>query len=163
MQQIEVSYGLDASSRVCHLTSPGFDTAIVEHLASAAAGATLVIAPPQAYAGPELTQLLARRHLTHLLITPSALVTLGYSDLTDIETIIIGGESAPRDVVAAWSPGRRLLNAYGPTETTCSVTMTDALVAGEAIGIGTAMVGTEIHLLDRTCDRFRPGRSVRST
>ncbi len=98
VQQIEVSYGLDASSRVCHLTSPGFDTAIVEHLASAAAGATLVIAPPQAYAGPELTQLLARRHLTHLLITPSALVTLGYSDLTDIETIIIGGESAPRDV-----------------------------------------------------------------
>ena len=150
VQQLEVSYGLDASSRVCHLTSPGFDTAIVEHLASAAAGATLVIAPPQAYAGPELTQLLARRHLTHLLITPSALVTLGYSDLTDIETIIIGGESAPRDVVAAWSPGRRLLNAYGPTETTCSVTMTDALVAGEAIGIGTAMVGTEIHLLDRT-------------
>jgi amino acid adenylation domain-containing protein len=150
VQQIRASYGLDASSRVCHLASPGFDTAIVEHLASAAAGATLVIAPPGVYAGPELTQLLARRHLTHLLITPSALATLDCSALTDIETIIIGGESAPRDVVAAWSPGRRMLNAYGPTETTCSVTMTDSLVADEAIGIGTAMVGVEIHLLDRT-------------
>lgn len=157
VQQIRHSYGLDASSRVCHLASPGFDTAVVEHLASAVAGACLVIAPPDAYAGPELTRLLARRRLTHLLITPSSLATLEESELTDVATVIIGGESAPTDVIDTWSPGRRLLNAYGPTEATCSVTMTESLRCGDAVGIGTAMVGATIHLLDRSLRAVPPG------
>lgn len=157
VQQIRHSYGLDTSSRICHLASPGFDTAVVEHLASAVAGACLVVAPADAYAGPDLTRLLAHRHLTHLLITPSALATLEASELTDVATIIIGGESAPRDVVDEWSPGRRLLNAYGPTEATCSVTMTEPLRSDDAIGIGTAMAGVMIHLLDRALRPVPPG------
>ncbi|WP_236077646.1 amino acid adenylation domain-containing protein [Rhodococcus sp. P1Y] len=157
VQQIRHSYGLDPSSRVCHLASPGFDTAVVEHLASAVTGACLVIAPPDAYAGPELTRLLAHRRLTHLLITPSALATLEPSELTDVATIIIGGESAPRDVVHTWSPGRRLLNAYGPTEATCSVTMTEPLGSDAAVAIGTAMAGATIHLLDRALRPVPPG------
>ncbi|MET4050255.1 amino acid adenylation domain-containing protein [Rhodococcus sp. UYP5] len=149
-QHIRASYHLDSSSRVCHLASPGFDTAVVELLAAAISGVTVVIAPPGVYGGLELAELLSRESITHLLITPSALATLDPSESNGIETIIIGGEAAHRDIVDCWSQNRRLLNAYGPTETTCSVTMTDPLHAGEAIGIGAAMTGAEIYLLDRT-------------
>ncbi|MDV8021647.1 amino acid adenylation domain-containing protein [Rhodococcus sp. IEGM 1330] len=150
VQQIRSSYDLNAESRVCHLASPGFDTAIVEMLAAATAGATVVIAPPDSYGGAELSELIARQAITHLLITPSALATLDPAALAGVGTIIIGGEAAPQDTVDRWSVGRRLLNAYGPTETTCSVTMTAPLHPGSADGIGRAMVGARIHLLDRT-------------
>jgi len=150
VQQIRSSYDLNVESRVCHLASPGFDTAIVEVLAAATAGAAVVIAPPDSYGGAELSELIARQAITHLLITPSALVTLDPAALAGVGTIIIGGEAAPRDTVDRWSMGRRLLNAYGPTETTCSVTMTAPLHPGSAFGIGRAMVGSVIHLLDHT-------------
>ncbi|OZC84806.1 non-ribosomal peptide synthetase [Rhodococcus sp. 06-412-2C] len=150
VQQIRSSYHLNVESRVCRLASPGFDTAIVEVLAAATAGAAVVIAPAGSYAGAELSNLIAQRAITHLLITPSALATLDPAAMADVGTIIIGGEAAPQETVDRWSVGRRLLNAYGPTETTCSVTMTAPLNPGSADGIGRAMVGAVIHLLDRT-------------
>ncbi|WP_198289406.1 non-ribosomal peptide synthetase [Rhodococcus sp. AW25M09] len=149
VQQIRSSYALDADSRVCHLASPGFDTAVVEVLAAATAGAAVVIAPAGSYGGTELTELIAQQLITHLLITPSALATLNPAELGGVGAIIIGGEAAPQDTVDRWSAGRRLLNAYGPTETTCSVTMTASLHQGSNLGIGRAMVGAVIHLLDR--------------
>ena len=150
VQQIRSSYDLNVESRVCHLASPGFDTAIVEVSAAATAGAAVVIAPPDSYGGAELSELIAQQTITHLLITPSALATLDPAALAGVGTIIIGGEAAPRDTVDRWSMGRRLLNAYGPTETTCSVTMTAPLHPGSTDGIGRAMVGSVIHLLDHT-------------
>ncbi|MCZ4520062.1 amino acid adenylation domain-containing protein [Rhodococcus ruber] len=150
VQQIRSSYDLNVESRVCHLASPGFDTAIVEVLAAATAGAAVVIAQAGSYAGAELSGLIAQQAVTHLLITPSALATLDPAALAGVGTVIIGGEAAPQDTVDRWSVGRRLLNAYGPTETTCSVTMTASLNPGSADGIGRAMVGAVIHLLDRT-------------
>ncbi|WP_037163586.1 non-ribosomal peptide synthetase [Rhodococcoides fascians] len=159
VQQIRSSYALDPTSRVCHLASLGFDTSVVEQLAAAVAGACLVVAPSDVYAGDELTNLLADRRVTHLFITPSALATLDASALDDVGTIVIGGESSSTDIVDAWAPGRRLLNAYGPTETTCSVTMTGPLSAAAAAdaGIGTAMVGAVLHLLDRNMRPVPPG------
>ncbi|WP_206491028.1 non-ribosomal peptide synthetase [Rhodococcus sp. KRD162] len=149
VQQIRSSYHLQAQSRVCHLASPGFDTAVVEVLAAATAGVAVVLAPAGSYGGTELTELVAQQSVTHLLITPSALATMDPAALGGVGTIIIGGEAAPQDTVDRWSQGRRLLNAYGPTETTCSVTMTAPLHQGSNAGIGRAMVGAVIHLLDR--------------
>lgn len=157
VQQIRVSYDLHAHSRVCHLASPGFDTAIVEMLAAATAGAALVVAPDGSYGGAELAELCARQSVSHLLITPSALASVDSAALAGVGTIIIGGEEAPQDLVDRWSVGRRLLNAYGPTETTCSVTMTTPLYPGIAHGIGRAMVGAVIRLLDRSLRPVPPG------
>lgn len=90
--------------------------------------------------------MIAQQAITHLLITPSVLATMEPAALVGVGTIIIGGEAAPQDTVDRWSTGRRLLNAYGPTETTCSVTMTAPLRPGSTDGIGRAMVGAVIHL-----------------
>ncbi|MDF3312903.1 AMP-binding protein, partial [Rhodococcus sp. T2V] len=71
-QEIRDHYAVSAPSRVLHFASPSFDTALVEVLAAAIAGATLVVTPPEVYGGQELAALLRAERITHLLSTPSA-------------------------------------------------------------------------------------------
>lgn len=152
--EIEERYRLDAASRVLHFASPGFDTALVEVFAACWSGATLVIAPTDVYGGTELTALLAVEKITHLLAAPSALATVDPTAATDLAMVIIGGEAAPESLVDRWiAAGHTVRNAYGPPETTCSVTITEPLTTAATLGIGTPMPGVIARVLDR---RLRP-------
>ena len=42
----------------------------------------------------------------------------------------MGGEACPAEVVDRWAPGRVMVNAYGPTETTMCVAISAPLTAG---------------------------------
>ncbi len=44
--------------------------------------------------------------------------------------LVVGGEACPAELVDRWAPGRIMVNAYGPTETTMGVTLTAPLMAG---------------------------------
>ncbi|MDQ1203039.1 amino acid adenylation domain-containing protein [Rhodococcus sp. SORGH_AS_0303] len=157
VDHIRSHYGLDTSSRVCLSAAPGFDTAVVELLAAAATGCALAVAPPNVFGGPELTDFAVRAGVTHLFVTPSALATLDIDRAGSIGTVIVGGEDARDDLMTRWCSGRVLLDAYGPTETTCSVTMTGPLADGDPSGIGRAMTGVRIHLLDAQLRPVTPG------
>ncbi|MEV0299477.1 condensation domain-containing protein, partial [Nocardia sp. NPDC050710] len=67
--------GVEPGSRTLHLASPSFDVSVQEMLFPLPAGAAMVIAPNDVYGGDELAALLDREHISHLLITPSALST----------------------------------------------------------------------------------------
>ncbi|KIQ19867.1 non-ribosomal peptide synthetase [Rhodococcus sp. MEB064] len=153
VQHIRSHYGLGPASRISMSAALGFDTAIVELVAAAATGASLAICPPEVIGGSELAEFLVDQDVSHLLATPSVLSTIDPRQIPAVGTVIVGGEESSSDLLASWSLGRRLLEAYGPTETTCSVTMTDTIEADTRTGIGTAMTGVRIHLLD---GRLRP-------
>ncbi|NKR52521.1 AMP-binding protein [Rhodococcus hoagii] len=51
------------------------------------------------------------------------------------------------------APGRRMFNAYGPTEATVASNISDALVPGEPVTIGRAIRGADAYVLD---GRLRP-------
>ena len=111
-------FGLGADARVLMVAAPTFDVSVVELLLAVASGAALVVAPPDAYAGEALTAFLQRQHVSAALLTPTVLSTLDRARLDGVDTLITGGEACPAELVAAWAPGRRMFNAYGPTETT---------------------------------------------
>ncbi|WP_433562341.1 amino acid adenylation domain-containing protein [Nocardia sp. CA-151230] len=144
---------LTSESRVLHVASPSFDASVVELLMAVGAAATLVIAPPTVFAGPELGELLSRERVSHIALTPSALSTVDPSGLGDLRLIVTGGEPCPPELVAAWAAqGRNHFNDYGPTEAT--VTAAGAPVhPGAPITIGRAAPGMRALVLD---DRLRP-------
>ncbi|MFZ2177566.1 MAG: amino acid adenylation domain-containing protein, partial [Rhodococcus sp. (in: high G+C Gram-positive bacteria)] len=156
-QEIRDKYAITARSRVLHLTSPTFDTALVEMLAAAITGATLVVASAAAVGGDELTALLRARRITHLLATPSVLATVDSAHLPDLKLVLSGGEACPPQLVQTWGTSRVMRNAYGPTETTCSVTLTEPLQPGAPITIGPLMRGVRAVVLDCRLQPLPPG------
>ncbi|EKT84433.1 putative non-ribosomal peptide synthetase [Rhodococcus opacus M213] len=152
-QEIRDNYALSSTSRVLHFASPSFDTALVEVLAAALAGATLVVTPPDVVGGQELADLLRDEHVTHVLSTPSALATVNPDGLDEVELVLVGGEACPPELVTRWAHHRTMRNAYGPTETTCSVTLSSPMAPDRPVTIGALMRGVDAVVLDR---RLRP-------
>ena len=129
------------------VAAPTFDVSVVEMLLAVGSGAALVVAPPEAYAGEALTALLQGQQVSAAMLTPTVLSTLDRARLDGVDTLITGGEACPPELVAAWAPGRRMFNAYGPTETTIWATCAP-LLAGQPVGIGAPIPGVCALVLD---------------
>ncbi len=142
------SCGLDADTRVLMVASPTFDASVCEMLLAAGSGAALVVAPPGVYAGEPLTVLLQSQRVNAAFLTPTALSSLDRARLDKFDKLMIGGEACPAELVAAWAPGRRMFNVYGPTETTIWVTISAPLSAEGPVRIGTPIPGVCVLVLD---------------
>ncbi|NEE22648.1 AMP-binding protein, partial [Streptomyces sp. SID7499] len=144
-------------SRVLQLASPSFDASVMETLMALATGATLVVPEPGPLAGPLLGETIARRRVSHALIPPTALTGLEPDGLDCLRTLIVGGEACTAPLTARWAPGRRMVNAYGPTEATACVTMSAPLAPGATPPIGTPLHGVRAHVLDTLLRPVPPG------
>ena len=150
-------FALEPGSRVLQFASPSFDASVMETLMALATGATLVVPEPGPLAGALLGETLAERRVSHALIPPTALTGLEAEGLDGLRTLIVGGEACPPELVARWAPGRRMINAYGPTEATACVTMSAPLTPGAPPPIGTATNGVRLHVLDALLRPVPPG------
>ncbi|WP_327101316.1 amino acid adenylation domain-containing protein [Nocardia vinacea] len=140
-------FGVNADSVVAHAVSPSFDISVEEILVTLAAGATLAVVPPTAYAGEEMAEVLRAHRVTHLNVTPTVVGSLDPATLPDLQTIVVGGDACPPELVTTWS-GRTLLNGYGPTETTVTVTLSGPLRPGGPVTIGSIVLGVTAVVLD---------------
>ena len=57
--------------------------------------------------------------------------------------LVVAGEACPAEVVDRWAPGRVMINAYGPTETTMCAAISAPLTAGSA-GSGAPPIGSPV-------------------
>ncbi|WP_040525465.1 non-ribosomal peptide synthetase [Gordonia effusa] len=155
--EIDASYRLGSDCVIAHFASTSFDTAIVEVVAALVSGARLCVIDPAIAGGDELAAALNRVGVTHLLVTPAALATLDPNSVPTVRDVITGGDVCPPGVARRWiGAGVRLRGAYGPTETTCSVTITPALdlaSSAQRVPIGLPMPGVTCWVLDT---RLRP-------
>nr|WP_246290985.1 non-ribosomal peptide synthetase [Lentzea indica] len=133
---------------VLQFSSPSFDASVLELCMSLPAGAALVVPPPGPLLGEHLAHVLAEQRITHALVPPVALATVPAADLPCFRGPIVGGDACPAGLVDRWAPGRRMINAYGPTESTVVTTWSDPLSPGGVPPIGRPIWNTKVHVLD---------------
>lgn len=115
-------------SRVFHRGAPGFDMTLLEVLiASASGGATLVLAKNEELFGSGLASALRRERITHLCATPTVVASIGDPSLPDLSTVMFGGERLGGALAKRWQAGRRVINGYGPAESTMYSLATEPL------------------------------------
>jgi amino acid adenylation domain-containing protein/non-ribosomal peptide synthase protein (TIGR01720 family) len=142
-------FGLGQDDAVLQFASPSFDAAVWEWLMALTAGAQLVISSStDRLVGPVLEEIISTRSVTVATLPPSALSTLSGEPLPGLRTLVVAGEACPVDLVRQWAPGRRMLNAYGPTESTVCATVSSPLNEAGDRPIGRPMANTEMYVLD---------------
>ncbi|HZF12336.1 MAG TPA: amino acid adenylation domain-containing protein [Thermoanaerobaculia bacterium] len=73
-------------------------------------------------AGPELARRLRGERVTFLATPPALLDALEPAELPALGTLVLGGDRSSAETAGRWAPGRRLWNAYAPTEATVFAT-----------------------------------------
>ena len=150
------TYGYQADDQVYQGLTMAFDFAVEETWVPLSVGATLH--PNQSGAsllGADLGEFLRRRHITALCCVPTALATLE-EDLPELRLLIVSGEACPRDLVQRWAtPARRMLNAYGSTETTVTATL-ERLDPAAPVTIGRPLPTYSVLILDPDAPRVLP-------
>ena len=146
--------GLPAAGVWTHCHSLAFDVSVWEIFGALLRGGRLVVVPDSVTRSPDDFQaLLLNENVTVLTQTPSAVGVCrptGWSRWR----VVMAGEACPAEVVDRWAPGRVMVNAYGPTETTMCVAISAPLGAGSGVvPIGSPVPGAALFVLD---DSLRP-------
>jgi surfactin family lipopeptide synthetase A len=143
------SFAVNHNSRVLQFVSFSFDACISEILMAFGSGATLYLASKNSLLpGQPLIDSLQENGITHVSLPTSALAVLPKEPLSNLQTLIVGGEACPLDLVKQWSVGRNFFNAYGPTEASVCATIAQCSQDDLKVTIGKAIANVQIYILD---------------
>jgi amino acid adenylation domain-containing protein len=153
--------GLTTDDRALCVSPVHFDGSFSAIFPPLVRGVPLVIPDREALLFPRtLFSILAREQITATSFSPSYLRLLRSSGRLDrladtpLRVMALGGEApSSTDIKAVWagSPGLRVVNRYGPTETTIAVAhldLTPELLDGALVPIGQPHAGSSFHLVD---------------
>ncbi|MFJ3279421.1 non-ribosomal peptide synthetase [Streptomyces halstedii] len=143
-------YGVGRGDRILQWASFSFDAWFWDFTLALLNGATLVMAEQHALMpGESLRETMLTYSIDHAVLPPVAL------GITDSEGLLVGGtitstgDVCTRALAEEWSKGRRLYNAYGPTEVTVGASI-GGPVKGvqDEVTVGTPWDGGVVHVLD---------------
>ncbi len=140
-------FGVRAGTRMLQAAAPTFDAAVSEILVTLLHGGNLLLARREQLLGPDLAELLRAGEVQVVTLPPSVLATLPECALPALHTLVVAGEACPAELARRWSVGRRMLNAYGPTEATVCATAGDCDGQGR-ITIGRPIDNVRIYIVD---------------
>ncbi|MGH3909491.1 MAG: amino acid adenylation domain-containing protein, partial [Pseudonocardiaceae bacterium] len=141
--------GLGPGSRFLLAVSISFDVSMADIAMVLTSGAALVVpGPGQSMAGDELADLIAGNAVTHTDLVASMLASLPDRDLPSLQGFVVGGEACTAELVARWSPGRVMMQVYGPTEATVVAAMSDPLSGSDTPPMGRPVWNTRALVLD---------------
>lgn len=138
--------GVGVESRVLQFASLSFDGSVFEIAMTLPVGATLCLGQKEKLMSG---QVLREQAITVATLPPSLWACLSSEDYPTLQTVLSIGEACTASVVAEWAPGRRFFNPYGPTETTCYVTIAECVPDGKKPTIGRPILNAQIYILDQ--------------
>ncbi|HBL30253.1 MAG TPA: non-ribosomal peptide synthetase, partial [Acidobacteria bacterium] len=158
---------LGPGARLGHVANIGFDAATWEVWGALLTGGTVVVIPRETVLDPRaFATALQEQRVTSMFLT-SSLFTRMAREVPDafqhMSELLVGGEAvdpAAAQRVLAHRPPGRLLNGYGPTESTTFATwhpITDVPAAAAGIPIGLPLANTTAWVLDRWLGLVPPG------
>ncbi|UXA06950.1 amino acid adenylation domain-containing protein [Mycobacterium sp. SMC-2] len=140
----------------CH--SLAFDVSVWEIFGALLRGGRVVVVNEDVATSPaDFHDALVTEQVDVLTQTPSAMGVLSPEGLESAALVVVGEACAP-EVVDQWAPGRVMINAYGPTETTMCVAISAPLTAGAGtLPIGAPVPGAALFVLDSSLVQVPPG------
>ncbi|MEC4817318.1 MAG: amino acid adenylation domain-containing protein [Scytonema sp. PMC 1069.18] len=152
------TFGVTPESKVYQFASLSFDAAISEIFMALGSGASLYLRLKDHVPGAGLWESLSRWKITHITLPPSLLAVIKPEELPYIQSLIVAGEAASLSLLQRWNtPGRKVFNAYGPTEATVCASMMDCSHLTNEPSIGRAITNGAIYLLDSNLEPVIPG------
>jgi amino acid adenylation domain-containing protein len=158
--------GFSDADRVLQFAALGFDVSIEQMLAPLLAGAAVVLRAHGLWSLAELMQRITTDQISVLNLPPAYwqqwlhawIAQGGPQPPAHLRLMIVGGEALPAAAVQLWQTTSlaavRLLNAYGPTETTITATLAELSAewarsdAMGSIPIGVPLDGRRAYVLD---------------
>lgn len=144
---------LREGNRFLALTTICFDISVLEIFLPLISGLQVVIASSELQRDPvQLQQFLNDEAIEMVQMTPSSMQMLIHAGLSapHLTEILLGGEPLPLKVLQ-WLQANthaRIINVYGPTETTIWSMVQDVSAATE-VTLGRPIANTQIYVLDR--------------
>ncbi|MFD7660093.1 non-ribosomal peptide synthetase [Actinosynnema sp. NPDC059797] len=159
---------VEPGDRVANASNPAFDATTFELWHTLTAGATAVVFP----AVTELrlddwVELVRAEGITTMFLTTSLFHMVARERpgaFRGLRTVVVGGEQLDLAAclrVLAEDPPDRLVNGYGPTETTTFATYydctPDSLAGRDRVPVGFPLQDTPVHVLDADLRPVEPG------
>jgi amino acid adenylation domain-containing protein len=129
--------GYRQHSRVLDFASYAFDVCIDSMLCTLANGGTLCT-PSEDRRMNDLSGAMRDLRVTFAGMTPSVARTLDVDILDHLDSIALGGEGVSASDATSWGRKTRVVNAYGPSETTVGATINPDVGAKSYITMGKA-------------------------
>ena len=144
-----VATGLGPGQRVLQFASISFDAAVSEIFMALVSGAALWLEPRDDVPEPRaFAERLRTARIDHATLPPALLGALEPANFSGLRTLLVAGEAASEELYRVWARGRRLFNAYGPTEITVCATMAEIAADADAITLGRPLANLTVFVLD---------------
>src|SRR5690606_578144 len=166
-QVMRERYALSALDRVLQFAPITVDAALEQLLPGLICGATVVVRPDEQWSASELRRKIAALAITVMDVPPAYLHELlldtelaaDFKALESLRLVITGGEALSTQTLRLWQDSplrdRRLVNAYGPTETTITSALCELAPSPDTspmpprVPVGRPLPGECIYILDR--------------
>ncbi|MCQ6555757.1 amino acid adenylation domain-containing protein [Streptomyces sp. C10-9-1] len=156
-------FRLEEGSRFLQFSSINFDPTFCELCCTLLAGATVVLtSPDELLSADRQRQVTARYRPTHITFSPTILGGMARDALADCGNLMVAGEACLPALAAAWAPGRRMINAYGPTEATVDTLYWECGSGPDgfedaSVPVGRPLGNTKVYILDAALRPVPPG------
>ena len=140
---------INSNSRVLQWASINFDAVLWDIFGALGAGATLCLVSDEDILNTHrLTEIIYNQAINLWTVTPSYLSTLANADLPNLQTLVVAGEPCHQPLAKRWGVGRRLINAYGLTETSICSVMGTWHACEDMMTLGKPIANTQVYVLN---------------